>query len=675
MNQRKLYVGLISLGTVLALFYLYVKLNRTPQIKLDMPESNDVFEAGTGTNEAAASEEKVGAIGDVEVRQVEKAHYIHLDENKKIDREFGFEKVLHKAENQWELEKPYFNMFKSRYKISITGDRGTINVESSVAGGPNPLDAAMEDNVILHVLPVDANEMFEMHIYLDDVTFISERSLFTTAGPVNVVSEDFQLKGTGMEMIYDRVTDILDYFKVNKLDWLKIKTQKGISQDKSAEPSTQKTKNETANEAEVSSRRYTCVLNNNVRIENSENVIRAEMILLNNITMRQDSGNETDTHQSTDANEQQVSVRPEDTETGEITVRCNGSIVISPIGTETFEQDAARTLKITEEMFDKEKTTLVAQSIAYDAASGDVTAQGPAAVRFYTDTVIDPNHQNIPVTVTAQKDIIYRPDRKRITIRGDSKCTMERTNDQFKQTYHLSGPVFVLDMNDAETSEFEISHFTASGGPVRIASVRSKDGNELGGIELKCTLFEYDEQDGMFTTDAGMIKLDNSKSNNQVRDRQISLQRKCFAFLRNFSSFQYSIKTNRIFARGFDETPIRLDYIPLENNKTERQIIATAYVVVADLMQKQNAEAELKSLWASGGVTYEEKKEDQEQLEQSPVEFIGSEFIYDANDTLITAMGDELQQCIFNGAMVNNIRYNLSTGEVKFDILAPASLD
>ena len=180
---RKFYVWLVSLGAVFVIYLLYSQISETPQIDIDtgagltdsVSESN-VGELGSG----------IGRIGDVGVGTVRKARYTHLNENKEIDREFGFEKLLHEIGDEWDIEKPYMNIFQRNFKCYLTADKGTVRVETA-AGRPSPKNGTLTGNVVIHILPEDSSDIKESFIYLDDVVFISEKSQFSTDGPVKFV--------------------------------------------------------------------------------------------------------------------------------------------------------------------------------------------------------------------------------------------------------------------------------------------------------------------------------------------------------------------------------------------------------------------------------------------------------------------------------------------------------
>ena len=87
-KSRKLYVWLISLGAVLAIYLLYNRISKTPEIDFDRAEelTGIVSDANVGRYQS-----KVGMAGKVAVGKVRNAVYEHRNQKtKEIDRVFGF---------------------------------------------------------------------------------------------------------------------------------------------------------------------------------------------------------------------------------------------------------------------------------------------------------------------------------------------------------------------------------------------------------------------------------------------------------------------------------------------------------------------------------------------------------------------------------------------------------
>jgi len=218
--MRKLLVGFVSLGVVFAAYILYTGTSDTR-----MPETDSgagLIESATDSN-VGDFDGNVGKIGDIGLGPMHKAYFINVNkETKELEREWGFEKLLHETQGFWELEKPYVNVFESDFTCYITADRGLVQVETAV-GWTAAKDATFSGNVVVHVSPKESSELKECFVYLDDMTFLSERSQLSTAGPVEFVSDDVRMLGTGLEIVFNDQSNRLEFFRIVDLDTLRIK--------------------------------------------------------------------------------------------------------------------------------------------------------------------------------------------------------------------------------------------------------------------------------------------------------------------------------------------------------------------------------------------------------------------------------------------------------------------
>ena len=189
----------------------------TPQIVIDksseQPDRADISEQSAG---------QVGKIGDVGIGAVQQARYTHLNSKKEVDREFGFEKLIHEMGDEWEIEKPFMNIFRKDFECRITADSGKVQVQAA-GGRPAPKDASLNGNVVIHIIPAADSDITETFIYLDDIIFISERSQFSTKGPVKFVNDNAKLTGKGLELIYNEQTRRLDFLRIMQLDDLSLR--------------------------------------------------------------------------------------------------------------------------------------------------------------------------------------------------------------------------------------------------------------------------------------------------------------------------------------------------------------------------------------------------------------------------------------------------------------------
>ncbi len=223
-QPRKLLVWLGAFGLVAVAYLLYNRLVDTPDIHIGQ-DWQDTHEIEVPNLDIDSTQ-----IGEAMVGTVKKAEYIIVDENKNVERVFGFTELLNPDEGteKWKLQEPYMNIYQKDVHYEIVSDRGTVQVET-VAGKPSPTDAHLMDNVKIHIRSVSADGPSQTTIYLDDLIYDSERSEFSTDGPIKIIFENGRLKGTGMVLIYNDTLGRVEYLRIKDLDYLRLNDVSAMS--------------------------------------------------------------------------------------------------------------------------------------------------------------------------------------------------------------------------------------------------------------------------------------------------------------------------------------------------------------------------------------------------------------------------------------------------------------
>jgi len=215
---RRIVIGTAALIVVLLGFAAYNHWSRTPELIVGSPESDDQIPPGqTGPNPPQ--------LGQVRPGRTEMATFAVTDPTtKKLRRLFGFRRLLNPNEDtvRWRLEAPFMNIYEDRLFCRITADRGTVQVEK-VEGSYAPRDAELSENVQIYLRSIRGDEATECVITMNDLNYSSERSLFSTAGPVKVVSPQAELAGVGMELIYNPGKARIELMRIADLDYLRIR--------------------------------------------------------------------------------------------------------------------------------------------------------------------------------------------------------------------------------------------------------------------------------------------------------------------------------------------------------------------------------------------------------------------------------------------------------------------
>ncbi len=216
--MRKALIAIIAFVAVGIGFWIFmIVMDPSPIIPPNSENSPDIEIPQTTTTPQK--------IGDMTPGEVEDAKYIKLDPvTKEVVAEYGFKQMLNPGQgrNRWEVEKPYIVFYRPDYQCRIDSDLGVFQVES---GGSSsmPENAQLEKNVVIHLTPGPGNQMGETFIYMDDLVFSSERSEFTTDGPVRVDSPKIQMDGLGLILIFNTAQGRIEYLQLRDLDYLQLK--------------------------------------------------------------------------------------------------------------------------------------------------------------------------------------------------------------------------------------------------------------------------------------------------------------------------------------------------------------------------------------------------------------------------------------------------------------------
>jgi hypothetical protein len=676
-SSRKFRVAFIAVIVVLAVFLLYNSLFKTPKIEIDYSKGTAVEDV----NQARLPRD-TAHVGPVSLGTLDMARFSTIDpKTKRLEREFGFERLLHEEGDQWEIEKPYMNIYRPELTCYITAETGYIVLESDVSP-PNPTDATLTGNVVAHIVPTPDSDVEESFIYLDDLTFISSKSRFFTAGPVTFVSQDAQMQGKGLEMIYDDQKKRLALLRIEQLEHLQFKVQKGYSLAQ-AGSQTDKTSGagSTQSQDKTNLESYRCVFSGNVVIDSGQQFIAADQVSISDIIWNGGKSNGQSQSKTVATVSSQNAQPPEQTQTQdllEVAVSCDNGIAVVPTNAlDTLKKiphflDTSGGVSAAEAVEDEPgRTTFAAEKIDYSLATSDAVAPGYSKLTFYVKDVIDQSDESsaLPLVVTSKKMAVFSPKSNKITFEGDCLCRMLRSDLDITQEYILSAPKLIVDLNDEEVSNgralADVARITAlseQGAGSRLSSVKREDDKFLGGIELKCPQFEYDARQQMFIASGpGVIKVDNSRIPQPSKDvGRFSMQKPCYAIVRNFEQLHYYLQTERIVADNTSER-IYIDYFPITDKKPE-QVTMTAGRIEADLVETAAGQYRLWTLYAADGISFQ----DRDKI------FEGSALLYDDQRDVVWARGSDSMPAYFNGIMFDGIEYDLATDEVrKIEIKGP----
>ena len=331
LHSRRFTIWLVSFLAVLVVYFIYNRLSRTPTI----PTDTTLTPAGQ-LADVRDSDTSVGKVGGVGVGSIKNARYTTLNAQKQVEREFGFEELLHQDGNDWEIEKPYMNIYRRSFNCSITGERAKVAVE--VAGGRiTPRQGMLMGNVTIRILPRQKGAAGEMTLYLDDIAFSADKSLFSTAGAVELVSENVRMTGTGLEIVYNGDDERLERLQITNLQSLRIKKwSQGTVLRSTPDASANNQKGE-GDQASKRGKYYQCTLDKNVRIETPNERLLADALSIIDIFEASGPAGEMGKEASPDNNAipVQSSNKPQaavsDESPSDITITCDGGIIVTPM--------------------------------------------------------------------------------------------------------------------------------------------------------------------------------------------------------------------------------------------------------------------------------------------------------------------------------------------------------
>jgi hypothetical protein len=717
LNRRKLTIGLVALGILVLVYFAYTRLGGATRVDLG---TGDAFLDAIPTDNADPFDSNTPMIGGVQVGAVLQTEFVHIGANGVPDRKFGFDTLLHKEGDLWETTEPYYSLFMPSFRCDITADRGEVQCEMAL-GQPIPKDAMLSGNVVIHVIPNDPNDLKEAFIYLEDLAFFADRSLFSTANSVKIVSRSTQLVGQGMELVYDPGRDRLQLFRINDLESWRLRSADlgrltNVSRPEktpAAGPVQMIDANAVALDAgtptELAPALYECVFWKNVRIDAPEQIIIArQRLAVNNIlwsdsdatapgevpTAAGSGGNAAAPREPNGADEpaavpypgpKALDTRPSrflalssvPEASFDILVTCDGGFVVGPrgIGADAPAPNGP-VASLPPAAADPNHQTVSAERIDVDAGTSDVALAGPVHIGFTLDpnnlTASGAENELMPVTITAQRAVTFLAATDQIRLEGDCVVTLQSAKGDVTYDYALTAPVLLLDIAEdpnATGGQITLRHAGAEGGPISVRGRRYVCDEPAGWVRLDGSRLDYDAVDANFlVTGPGTISIHNTAlaepagSGSEVDPNEFSLRQPCYARMSGFDLLTYSASAQRIVAESAGR--IQLGYVPILAGGYGPAVNADAGHIEIQLRQTSDGQMELVMLTASRGITYEDETQ----------HFAGSTLTYDYARNFVRVTGDADQPCYLNGALVDQIEMDVSTRNLKGKFQAPSTL-
>lgn len=363
--------------------------------------------------------------------------------------------------------------------------------------------------------------------------------------------------------------------------------------------------------------------------------------------------------------------KPTDGDAVDVFITCKGPMTIQPVTSilsitpVTTQSTGSPTLTPATGRESERPARFGARKIDYNMDTGCAFATGPVKFIFY---VSDPNYTDsgpgpVPVVITADDSAEFFGDQNRVVFNGNVVGSRQTQRPTYLQTSTFRGQKLIVDLAQTEFDSTNVRHVTVVGGRVQLESIRSVDEVTINHVRLSCKRIDYDAIEEVVTaTGPGNIQINNENApaptQKEEADKKISLQRPCYALIEGFDKLRWFTTANRITADGKTKS-VNINYLPIVKGKRGQVTRAATTHIEANFTETASGRSELATLRTTGGVTYREVGGN---------EFIGDMLFYDVKKSLMTVAGTDQVPCLLNGALVDQIEYDLETGRVKAEL-------
>ena len=217
MTLRKFIVGLLALGVTLGIYWVYARYHQTPYLSLhEFDDSN-----GFLSDHSIVADNQGGQIGGTVVKKVEETLFKDYKDGR-LYREYGFKELLYEVGRIWEVKQPFMTLYLEDAVCHITANQGLFSVEE-INNKVYLNDVTFTGDVHVYLEPEPNSRWEEISVDLEKFVFLSEKSQFSTSGPIYVKSPSVQLSGSGLEFVYNEPLSRIEYIRLFHLDSLLFK--------------------------------------------------------------------------------------------------------------------------------------------------------------------------------------------------------------------------------------------------------------------------------------------------------------------------------------------------------------------------------------------------------------------------------------------------------------------
>ncbi|MFA7484530.1 MAG: hypothetical protein WCZ89_00690 [Phycisphaerae bacterium] len=435
-------------------YFLTLYLSPSAKIQIENGSSPQIS--------AEQASEQVGKVGDIGIGEVEAAKFVDFHKDKSVSREFGFEKMLHRTGEQWQVENPFMNIYQKQFRGRITADKAVV-LAAQTGTSPSFKEATLVGNVIVQITPEENSSIRPVTVYLDDIVFISERSLFLTAGPVRIIADDMQLIGRGLEIVYNYELDRIELFRIIHLETLCFnKSPQLYASLKEQQDSNNPTISAEDSVKNSDSVKYQAVFSGNVMIRTAQQIIFAED-RLNIINLIQRNEHLSGIYQNTPQSKPQPEIKTDEIQGFmEVILTCENGLVFSPMDSPAEKiglLPTARRQSIigrskAEQLRDAwGRDSIFTNTITYDVSEKTAAASGKSEFIFNIKDSAETDDSPTPLTLKTDEQIVFDTKSNQIIFGGYFKANFFRSEQNDVRSYTFTANRLIIDLEDDNTKQ------------------------------------------------------------------------------------------------------------------------------------------------------------------------------------------------------------------------------
>ncbi|MBN1788595.1 MAG: hypothetical protein JW806_09420 [Sedimentisphaerales bacterium] len=711
---RKFKIWLTSFAVILVAFLLY--RSNSDAIKMVRPD----YSSSSGESSTLVTESTAGQIGQARLEYLERARFETVDERtRKLKRVVGFEQVLHKTGDEWELDKPYMHVFQDNLRYNVTSDRGVIEIENVEGEDPVPKSAVLTGNVIIHILPEMVPSLSDSFIYLDEVEFDSDRSMFSSDNDVNFISADAHLLGKELEVVYNNISNRLEYMKIKHINFLTIKRLEQIKpveeEMEKAEPAeikkvepvpaapvpveAESSVTQTENEEE-SRDNLQCIFRDNVILEHeSDEVVLASEIMISNLLFSSGEYQQSEPVPVENPADEVVASPPTapavtaeaanepagqvaDQNTVEplsvqahgraiallnqqkpisVRVRCDGPMIIRPASAAEFDDYKPDKFRSFHDLPTRtlkwldERNVLLAQQIDYDYGAEIATANGEVELVFYSDTEISSQE---PFIISARKGAEFISAKNQAIFYGNVKGGFNEKKEYYDEENVFYGDKLTIDLAGAQQSAEFVGTSDVSHVSVIGPGVRLESVKRAGQTKLSHVRLKSKRIDYDRTTEDIVATGKGMIEYGNIDINKINPSK--------------SAMEQPCFAlvEGFDKLVWDTNSMRIQAFSDESKGIHIGYIPIEKDRYGNRITIDTRYI----DIEYIEPEKGKTKLkslyakggivyyEQPRYEFVGRELYLNGIDEFLTVSGSDDMPCMLNGVFTSGIEYDIEKG-------------